>query len=148
MFGRKKTMNLFNEVNDERTVVNDFQLRNTGIGYESYRPVKYRLFHKLEEEEMMPLLNEHLKRLLVGEVDEANGDMLDTCIFGAAREALPDLRRQKHNHDDTIQRLIARRAADRQDIERIRQGRQNERDDIHKHYEKICDAMSRCKEEL
>jgi len=72
---------------------------------------------------MIPRLEEHLSRLFAGEVDDGNGDMLDAILFGAAREALPDLGRQHYDHSDMLRRLIIRRKADRDDLCRIRDDR-------------------------
>ena len=63
MFGKKKNQALFNAIDDSRIVVHDFRLRATQAGFESYRTVEYRLYHKLEEAEMMPKLEEHLSKL-------------------------------------------------------------------------------------
>ena len=110
MFEKKKSQALLNAVDDSRTVVHDFRLRSSSpTGFESYRTVPYRQFHKLEEEEMLPRIEEHLAKLFAGEVDSANGDMIDAVIIGAYREALSDLYRQHYNHMDTLHRLIIRR---------------------------------------
>ncbi|MCM1361331.1 MAG: hypothetical protein NC235_05450 [Clostridiales bacterium] len=147
MFGKKKDQALFNAVDDSRTVVHDFRLRATQAGFESYRTVEYRLYHKLEEDEMMPRLEEHLSKLFAGEVDDGNGDMLDAILFGAAREALPDLGRQHYDHSDTIRRLIIRRKADREDIRRIKEEREAECEAMRIDYEKTCKMLDReCKE--
>lgn len=147
MFGRKKEQQaLFNSVDDSRSVVNDFRLRSTVIGFESYRTVEYRLYPKLEETVMQPLLDDHLSKLFAGEVDDGNGDMLDAILFGAAREALPDLGRQRYDHNDMLRRLIISRMADRDDIRRIRDERINERDVMQADYDKICRALEKCEE--
>lgn len=147
MFGKKKDQALFNAVDDSRTVVHDFRLRATQAGFESYRTVEYRLYHKLEEDEMMPRLEEHLSKLFAGEVDDGNGDMLDAILFGVAREALPDLGRQHYDHSDTIRRLIIRRKADREDIRRIKEEREAECEAMRIDYEKTCKMLDReCKE--
>lgn len=147
MFGKKNDQALFNAVDDSRTVVQDFRLRTTQAGFESYRTVEYRLYHKLEEDEMMPRLEEHLSKLFAGEVDDGNGDMLDAILFGAAREALPDLGRQHYDHSDTIRRLIIRRKADREDIRRIKEEREAECEAMRIDYEKTCKMLDiECKE--
>lgn len=74
MFGKKKAQTLFCAVDASKTVVHDFRLRSTEIGVESYRTVEYRLYHKLEESEMLPKLEDHLTRLLAADADEANGE--------------------------------------------------------------------------
>lgn len=147
MFGKKNQRALVNAVDDSRSVVNDFHLRSsTEYGFESYRTVEYRLFHKLEESEMLPLLDEHLAKLFSGEVDDANGDMLDNYLFGAAREAVPDLERQHYDHVDMLRRLVIRRVADREDIRRIREDRTKERDAMQLDYDKLCQALAKYEE--
>ena len=146
MFGKKKQKALFNAVDDNRTIVNDFCLRSTVIGFESYRTVEYRRYHKLDESEMIPLLDEQLAKLFAGEVDSGNGDMLDSSILGAAREALPDLERQQCNHIDMLRRLTISRIADRDDIRRIRGACLKEREMIMADYEKICHALDKLEE--
>lgn len=87
--------------------------------YEACRPAEYRLYPKLEEGVILPRLEAHLTALFAGEVDDGNGDLLDSIIFAPAREAVPDLARQQYDHADTLRRLIARRRADREDFARL-----------------------------
>lgn len=148
MFGKKMDQALFNAVDDSRTVVHDFRLRATQAGFESYRTVEYRFYHKLEEDEIMPRLEEHLSKLFAGEVDDGNGDMLDAILFGTAREALPDLGRQHYDHSDTLRRLIIRRKADREDIRRIKEEREAECEAMRIDYEKTCKMLDREYEEV
>lgn len=145
MLGKKKEHSLFNEVDDNRTVVYDFRLRHF---YESYRAVQYRLYHKLTESEMLPKLEDHLTKLLTGNsVDQANGDMLDTLLIGVAREALADLNRQHNNHQDMLRRLILRHKSDREDICKIKDQREAEYASLKSDYEKICRLLAKeCKE--
>lgn len=145
MFRKNKEQALFNAVDDARTVVHDFCLR---APFESYRTVEYRLYPKLEEGTMMPRLEEHLNRLLSGDVDDANGDMLDALIFGAAREALPDLARQHYDHKDMLRRLIVRRKADREDLRRIKEDREAEYEVLLADYEKTCRLLAKDSEEV
>lgn len=84
-----------------------------------------------------------ISKAFAGNVDDANGDMLDEIIFGAAREALPYLSKQHIDHNDTIRRFIVRRTADRDDIRRIRDERIVERDTMQTDYDKICKALEK-----
>lgn len=140
MFGKKKEQAWFNAVDDSRSIVHDFRLRHF---FESYRTVEYRLYHKLEESEMIPRLEEHLTKLLAGTVDDANGDMLDAIIFGAAREAIPDLARQRYNHLDMLRRLILRHKSDCEDIRMIKQAREHEYESIKAGYDKTCRMLAK-----
>lgn len=145
MFGKKKDQALFNAVDDSRSVVHDFRLRHF---FESYRTVEYRLYHKLEESEMLSKLEDHLAKLFAGEVDDANGDMLDAIIFGAAREALPDLSRQHYDHTDMLRRLILRHKSDREDIRMIKEEREVEYESMKADYDKTCRMLAKECEEV
>lgn len=140
MFGKKKSQALFNAVDDSRTIVHDFRLRTP---FESYRTVEYRLYHKLEETEMMPRLEDHLNKLFAGDVDSANSDMLDAILFGAAREGLADLGKQHYDHSDMLRRLIIRRKADCEDLRRIRDDRVEEYESMKADYERTCKMLDR-----
>ena len=146
MFNKKKQQTLYNSVGNSRSTVYDFTLRSTPIGFESYRTAEYTLYHKLDEAEMLPKIDDHLAKLFAGTVDDANGDMLDELVFGAAREALPDLSKQHIDHKDTIRRFIVRRTADLDDLRRIRDERLKERDTMQADYEKICKALEKAEE--
>lgn len=146
MFGKKKNQALFNAVDDSRTVVHDFRLR---APYESYRTVEYRLYHKLAEDEMMPRLEEHLSKLLAGDiVDSGNADMLDAILFGAAREGITDLGKQHYDHSDMLRRLIIRRKVDREDFRKIRDDRVEEYESMKADYERTCKMLDREYEEV
>ena len=146
MFGKKKQQSLFNSADDSRTMAY-FCLRSSdGYGDEAFRTVEYRLLPKIDEGEMIPRLDEHLNKLFAGEVDDANGDMLDALIFGVAREALPDLNRQHYDHMDMLRRFIIKRLADRDDIRRIKEERERERDIMQADYDNICRLLSKCEE--
>lgn len=146
MLNKKKQQSLYNSVDDSRSTVYDFTLRSTPIGFESYRTTEYTLYHKLDEAEMLPRIDDHLEKLFAGNVDDANGDMLDEIIFGSAREALPYLSKQHIDHNDTIRRFIVRRTADHDDIRRIRDERVKERDTMQTEYDKICKALEKAEE--
>lgn len=146
MFNKKKQQSLYNSVDDSRSTVYDFTLRSTPIGFESYRTTEYTLYHKLDEAEMLPRIDDHLEKLFAGNVDDANGDMLDEIIFGSAREALPYLSKQHIDHNDTIRRFIVRRTADCDDIRNIRDERIKERDMMQADYNKICKALEKTEE--
>ena len=146
MFDKKKQQSVYNSVDERRATVNDFKLRSTPIGFESYRTTDYTLYYKLREGEMLPRIDDHLKKLFSGSVDDANGDMLDEIVFGAAREAFPYLSEQHIDHKDTIRRFIVRRTADRDDIRRIRDERVNEREKMQADYDKICKDLEKAEE--
>ncbi|HAP20711.1 MAG TPA: hypothetical protein DCR27_05500 [Lachnospiraceae bacterium] len=144
MFGRKKReQGLFNTMDDSRVMVHDFTRRYL---YESYRSVDYRVFHKLCEEEMKPKLDQHLEALIAGEVDDANGDMLDNIIFGPYRESVPELGVQRLNHKDMNRRLAARRTADREDFVRLGSERQEELARLEEEYKETCNKIKAAEE--
>lgn len=146
MFGRKKKEQAqFNTMDDSRVTVYDF-MRHMQYLFESYRSSDYRLYPGLCEEEMKPKLDRHLEALFAGNVDDANGDMLDNIIFGPYRESVPYLNVQRLNHKDMNRRLIARRVSDRADFKRIRNERKEELERLEQEYEDICDKMAAVEE--
>lgn len=146
MFGRKKKEQAqFNTMDDSRETVYDF-MRRMHCLYESYRPADYRLYPGLSEEEMKAKLDRHLEALFAGDVDDANGDMLDNIIFGPYRESVPYLNVQRFNHKDMNRRLVARRFSDRADFERIRDERKNELKQLEQEYDDVCSKMAAVEE--
>ncbi len=135
---KKKKQGLFNAADDTEVIVNDFARR---YPFEDYRPVEYKPYHKLLEEEMKPRLDHHLEALFAGEVDDANGDMLDNIIFGTYRESLSDLGMQRHSHAVFNRRLAARRHSDREDFGRLAEERKKELTDLEKDYEEIRERV-------
>lgn len=136
----------FNTIDDSRVDVYDFSRR--GIPFESYRTAEYRLYKGLEEDVMMPQLDAHLEKLFAGEVDDGNGDMLTGIIFTPAREALPDLDRQRTDHKDMIRRLAARRKADEEDFGRMLTNKQVELEKLEDEYKRVCIKIEENGEEL
>lgn len=65
--------------------------------YEPYAP----LFSQLKEE-----LDQYLEKLLEGELDDANGDVLDSIITDYMRQAINDLSYQRVKHRQTIHELV------------------------------------------
>ncbi len=139
MFGRKKQKKaLFYDVDDSRITADDFRLRSTILAFECYRALEYTIYKELEKSVMIPKIDAHLSKLFSGNVDDANGNMVDSIILSVARKAVPDLNRQRYNHDDTLQRLIIRHNADMEDIRRITQDREKEYESIKADYDKVC----------
>ncbi|HBA64554.1 MAG TPA: hypothetical protein DCZ20_11915 [Lachnospiraceae bacterium] len=146
MFGRKKKEQAqFNTMDDSRVTVYDF-MRRMQLLFESYRSADYRSYPGLYEEEMKPRLDRHLEALFAGDVDDANGDMLDNIIFGPYRESDPYLNVQRLNHKDMNRRLVARRVSDRADFARIREERQEELERLKHEYEDVCSRIAAAKE--
>ncbi len=144
MFGRKKKKQAqFNTMDDSRVTVYDFKRR---IKFESYRSTDYRFYPGLSEEAMNPKIDRHLEALFAGDVDDGNGDMLDNIIFGPYRESVPYLNIQRLNHKDMNRRLVACRASDRADFERIRDERKNELERLEQEYEDVCSKMATVEE--
>ena len=135
MFGKYKKTALFNSVDDTRNIVHDFRLR---FPFESYRPTEYLLYSKLDEKIILPKIDEHLEKLFAGDIDDGNGNTLDAIIFSSAREAKPDLTRQRHNHTDTINRLITRRKTDIEDFKNMLKSLCSELEELKNDYYKIC----------
>lgn len=140
MFWKRKKR-LFKAIDDHSSVVHDFRLRSSAIGFESYRPVEYKLYHKLEEDKMIPKIDAYLRRLFRGKVDDFNGDVLDNILFAAFREAIPFLGRQHYVHQDVIRRLTTRRQADYGDLEKIKRDREEELRAIKTEYIQFCEKF-------
>ena len=148
MFNRNRTKpTMYNEIDDTRSTVYDFKLRISSLAYESYRTTEYKVYHKLNEDEMIPILDDKLNQMFAGEVDDGNGDMLDDIILSAAREGMQYLAKAHVDHRDSIHRFIVRRIADREDIERIRDAREEELETLNEDYAKVLEAISENKEE-
>lgn len=138
MFGKKKDNHLINSMDDTRQVVHDFRLR---LPYENYRTKEYELYHKLKDEEILPRIDDHLDKLFSGEVDDGNGDMLDSILFSPAREAKPDLAKQHVDHGDMIRRLIIRRKSDIADFETIVETLKNELSSLQTEYKQTNEKI-------
>ena len=92
----------------EQTIVNDFTRRTP---YASYRPVEYQLYAPLLT--FQKPLDDYLEKLFAGDIDDANGNVLDNLIGDMARMALLDLDRQRVRHGDVLRDLAIRNDADR-----------------------------------
>lgn len=145
MFAKRKK-GLFDEVNDENRIVNDFMLRTTRF-FESYRTVDYRLGARLDEDVMTPYLDKHIDALLGGgAIDPGNGNALDTIIIGFAREAEDELSKQHITHDDLIRRFIVRRKADYRDLTKIEETLKKELASLEAELSNISDMVKNEKE--
>ena len=95
-------------VTDETVVVNDFERR---IPYWSYRTVNYSIperFLRYKEE-----IDEYLRHLFEGEIDDGNGDVLDNLILDMAMQAELSLEQQKIEHKDLITSFNIRAKSDK-----------------------------------
>lgn len=144
MFAKKKDNHTINSMDDSRRVVHDFRLR---LPYENYRTKEYELYHKLKDEEMLPRIDEHLEKLFSGEVDDGNGDMLDSILFAPAREAKPDLAKQHIDHGDMLRRLIIRRKSDIADFEKIVEDLQSELTALEKEHKDTSERIATLEKE-
>lgn len=95
---------------------------------------------------MRPKLDQHLEELFTGDVDDANGDMLDSIILASYRESVTNLNVQRLNHKDMNRRLIAKRVSDYADFVRIREERQKELEQLEKEYEDVCNKIAAIEE--
>lgn len=134
MFGKKK------KIPDSRSVTEVFRRRPE---YENVRAAEYQMYPGLQKENLLPVLDKHLEALFAGELDDANGNMLDSIIFAPAREAVPDLMRQHYDHADVLRRLSARRMADREDFRRILEERKRELAQLEAAHEITCRRAAR-----
>lgn len=95
-------------VDDTRVVVHDFQRR---APFWSYRTVPYKEYEPLVN--LQGKLDDYLDALFCGDIDSANGDVLDNIIFDTVRQAQDDLNRQRVEHGDTIKSFGIRAEGDR-----------------------------------
>lgn len=145
MFAKKKK-GLFDEVNDENRIVNDFMLRITRF-FESYRTVDYHLSARLDEDAMIPYLDKRIDALFAGDaIDPGNGNALDTVILGVAKEAEDELLKQRVTHDDLIRRFIVRRKADHKDLVQIEDTLKKELASLEEEFHTICEDVKKEKE--
>lgn len=93
--GKKRNNGERKVISDNEVIVNDFMLR---APYSDYRAVSYEIlpaFSMYQNE-----IDKYLEEFFKGEVDDGNGDMLDSLIDDMTRIALYDLAKQKTVHDD------------------------------------------------
>lgn len=141
MFRKKKKHTLINNLDDTRETAYDFRRRLTV--FESYRPSEYRMTPKLEEDVVMPMLETHLEKLFAGEIDDANGDVLDRLIFAGAREGKPYLALQHYEHKDLIARLVARWKSDYKDLKNLREFRGQELEELLADHKATCKLLEK-----
>ena len=84
MSRRKKNAALVSCVNDSRIITNDFLRRTL---YESYRPMGYQIYGKLQEKALHTMLDRCLDRLLPG-ADDGNGNRLTIESVNDGRDYL------------------------------------------------------------
>ncbi len=139
MFGKRKGW-LTQELSDKTATVRDFNER--GI-YRGYRPSSYRINPMLEESEMLPKLDAHLKALFSGAIDDANGDVLNQLVFSEVRIGNQQLAEQRIGHRDTIYRLRARWESDCDDFKALREIRQKELQKAEEDHNATLEAMKK-----
>lgn len=139
---RKKKEALVNEVDDSRVIVYDFRRRLKKL-FESYRPAEYKINPALDENVMLPKIEEHLKRLFRGDLDDGNENVLDRLIFGPIREGKPDLERQHLDHQDMISRFAARFNSDYPDIQNIMDEHKRKLQKIEADYAVTCRLLDK-----
>lgn len=111
-------MALFNQgsfnksVDDSKVIVKDFVRR---APFWSYRPAEYRSFDPLVQ--YKDEIDQYLEKIFTGQVDDANGNILDNMISDIVRQADMDLSRQRTDHEDTIKSFALRAAADKDGFE-------------------------------
>ncbi len=122
---------------EEELAVNDFARRTL---FWSYRPRSYKIFGPFEE--IKQELDIYLEKLFEGDIDEANGSVLDTIILDRCRQAKKDLAKQRVMHRDWIKNYDTRVKADEisygRELERMR-GALDEVEKELSHYEELAD---------
>ncbi len=114
---------------DNTTVVNDF-VRQKPFGM--YRPIDYKIpedFLNKQEE-----IDKYLEALFAGDIDDANGNVLDNLIVDAMLKAVKNVNTQKIQHMDTIQNY---------DIQA-----QGAKESFVKHKEMVVDSLNDIKNQI
>ena len=97
---------------DGDEIVNDFVRRTP---FWSYRTTSYQIyepFMNYKEE-----IDRYLEKLFAGEIDDGNGDVLDSMISDMERQAEKHLLRQHSEHQDVIKSFELRMLGDRKAFE-------------------------------
>ncbi len=106
LFKKKNQTNLESGI-DLVEVVNDFSRRTL---FWNYRPQEYKIYRPFDE--IKKELDSYLEKLFEGDIDEANGTVLDTIILDRCRQAKKDLAKQRVNHRDHIKSFDIRAKSD------------------------------------
>lgn len=99
-FRRKEKSEPEQGIECRQEVVNDYNRRKP---YWSYRPVNYEFcssFSELKNE-----IDGYLEHLFAGDIDDGNGDVLDSIILSRAKQAKCDLEIQRTHHRDIINEM-------------------------------------------
>ena len=93
---------------NEDVIVNDFQRRTP---YWSYRTTGYTIYEPFMDYKTE--IDDYLARLFAGEIDDGNGDVLDSMISDMERQAEKHLWRQHSEHQDVIKSFELRMLGDK-----------------------------------
>ncbi len=96
----------------EDEIVNDFVRRTP---FWSYRAASYQIYEPFmgyKED-----IDRYLEKLFAGEIDDGNGDVLDSMISDMERQAEKHLLRQHSEHQDVIKSFELRMLGDRKAFE-------------------------------
>lgn len=100
-------------VDDEPVVVRDFNRRAPFWSYRTQDYKEYPPFAAFKAE-----IDAYLAKLFAGEIDDGNGDVLDTMISDVLRQAEHDLARQRTDHHDVIVSFGIRAKSDKAAFEK------------------------------
>lgn len=95
------------ELDDTVEIVRDFNRR---APFWSYRTRAYQIYAPFDQ--FKTSIDDYLDKLFQGEIDDANGDVLDALIFDLLRQAERDLDRQRTEHRDAITSFAIRAKCD------------------------------------
>ena len=138
MSRRKKNAALVSCVDDSRIITNDFLRRTL---YESYRPMGYRIYGKLQEKALHTMLDRCLNRLLPG-ADDGNGNMLNNKLLAIGFQSMVDLEQQRISHRDTIHRLASRWSADQADLLQMMEAEQKNLECLLEEHRRTCALLA------
>lgn len=126
------------EVDDTPVIVRDFNRR---APFWSYRTAEYQELPEFAG--FKSEIDAYLEKLFDGELDDGNGDVLDTMISDILRQAMRDLERQRVVHRDTIVSFGIRAKSDEA---AFTNELQHQRDDLAQNLReqaRICDRLHR-----
>lgn len=100
-------------VDDAPVIVRDFNRR---APFWSYRTAEYRAYPPFAQ--FKSEIDAYLDKLFAGEIDDGNGNVLDTMISDILRQAELDLEHQRTDHHDVIVSFGIRAKSDKTAFEK------------------------------
>lgn len=106
-------LNSYRTMRSGKKLVSDFERRTP---YWSYRPANYKIYEPFAN--YRKEIDKYLDKLFKGEIDDANGDVLDNLIVQMTHQAIKVLEHQRTEHRDLLKSFDIRRSSDRKTFEK------------------------------